>query len=111
MKEKKVKSIQTIYIPESKQPILEALETIRWREHKTMSEMILEAMKEYAENHKDGNTQFLITDPIYATPSFMATLDSWKIHFEKLIDNEEPLYKFKLQELSGLFKKRFGYLP
>lgn len=111
MKEKKIKSIQSIYIPEDKQHILEALDTIRWREHKSMSDMILEAMKEYAENHEDGNTQFKINDPVYAAPMLWRNLSVWKIHFQNLLDNEEERYKFKLQELNGLFKKRYGYLP
>ena len=111
MKEKKVKSIQSIYIPEEKQPIIESLDVIRWREHKSMSDIILEAMKEYAENHKDGNTQFKINDPVYAAPMLWRDLPVWKLHFSNLLDNEEERYKFKLQELNGLFKQRFGYLP
>lgn len=76
-----------------------------------MSDIVLEAMKEYAANHKDGNTQFKIDDPVYAAPMLWRDLPVWKLHFQNLLDNEEERYKFKLQELNGLFKNRFGYIP
>lgn len=111
VKEKKIKNIQSVYVPDEDIPTVEALEVIRWREHKSMSEMIILAMKEYAENHKDGNSQFKIDDPIYAAPVLMRPFSTWKSYFQSLNDGDESRFKFKLQELNGLFNERFGYSP
>lgn len=106
---KKIKNIQSVYIPDEKLPIMEELDVIRWREHKSMSDMMIEAAKEYVERHKEGNNQMrLDSDELAAIPQFHAHVDKIRTHLNKRLDNEKDEYKFKIQEWNGIFKERFG---
>ena len=112
MKEKKVKNIQSIYIPTESQEIVEELDKIRWREHKSMSDIFLIAAKEYVQRHKDGNEQMRLDSPeLEAIPQFHANSGIIHGHMSKRLGNEEDEYKYKIQEWKHAFKERFGYEP
>ena len=112
MKEKKVKNIQSIYIPSEKQEVVEKIDIIRWREHKSMSDIILEAMIEYVQRHQDGNNQMRLDSPdLHAVPQFFSHIENIRIHLSKRLDNEKDEYKFKIQEWAGVYEERYGEKP
>lgn len=71
---------------------LEALDQIRWRERKSMSEMVRIAMDEYIRNHSEGNDSFTINkwieDPnLQAIPQLFS--EDHKIKEDYLGSNKE----------------------
>ena len=84
---------------------------LRWRDKSNLSNLIVKACKEYYENHKEGNEQTTLDDPIICTPAFFR--DSRTIHdyMGKCKDSEFSTHKFKLNEWNHAFKKRYGVEP
>ena len=101
--------IQSVYISDDK--LLEDADKIRWRDHKSLSEIMNLALAEYVKNHKDGNEQYTLDDPVICTPAFFREHKVWEKYMLGLKPNEENDHKFQIQQLKFLFKKRFGYEP
>ena len=84
---------------------------LKWRDKKSESELIVTAIKEYNKNHKEGNEQTTLDNPIICTPAFFR--DSKIIHdyMMKCKDSEFSTHKFKLNEWNHAFKQRYGQYP
>lgn len=98
--------IQTIYV--KNEELWSSVEKIRWRDKKSISELVSRALEDYVKHHLDGNETYTLDDPIIATPAFFRSFSIWEKYYLGLKDNEEADHRFKLQELIGLHKKRFG---
>ena len=48
-----MEKIKTIWIKDEMIPTLKEFEDIRWKEHKSFSELICKAMYEYVQKHKE----------------------------------------------------------
>ena len=98
--------IQTIYFPDD--TLLNEIDKIRWRDHKSRSQIVNIALEEYVKHHKDGNEQYTLDQPVLATPAFFRDVEVWRKYFEKLPAKEQDEHMFKIQEINGCFKGRFG---
>ena len=71
----------------------EAFEKIRWREHKTESELLREALQEYIKNHGDGNSTFKLDDfqdpEFKAMPATMSPKEKWSNYIRNHMTREE----------------------
>ena len=55
-----------IRVTEEREKILKEFELLRWKDHYTLSEILMEAIKEYVEKHTPGNPQTPLD--IYTSP-------------------------------------------
>ena len=104
-------SIKTFSVKDEDQKIYNEFQELKWRDKKSESELIMQAIKEYFENHKDGNDQMTLDDPIVCTPAFFRDSKTIRDYFSKCNNNEFENHKFKLQEWIAAFKMRFGESP
>ena len=85
----------------------EALEEIRWREHKELTEVIRLAIQEYIRNHAEGNETFKMddwqTDPNFkAIPSLFGADEKWKLCFQNSNFEERTKLMIRLKYLREL---------
>lgn len=104
-------SIKTFSVKDEDEKVYTEFAELKWRDKKSESQLIMAAVKEYLEHHKDGNEQMTLDDPIIATPSMFRPYKIIEDYMMKCKDNEYEEHKFKLQEWIGAFKKRFGVYP
>ena len=83
-------------------PTLDALEEIRWREHKSMSAIVRMALAEYVRQHKEGNDHFKLDtwqeDPDFrAMPTILASKDKWNEYIKQC--NDQELTKLSIQSI------------
>jgi hypothetical protein len=66
--------VKSYYVPENNesQETIKKFIKIRWREHKSESELVMLAIKEYVLNHSDGNDAFTL-DSFVKDPEMEAT--------------------------------------
>ena len=100
-----------VYVSDDDQELFKKFEEIRWREHKSLSKLMMEAVKEYLEHHGAGNFQYTLDNPVICTPALFR--DSKIIHdyMMKCKDDEFSTHKFKLNEWNHAFKQRYGEYP
>lgn len=91
--------------------LLERFKAISIRDRKNMNEIMQEMITKYLKVHEDGNEQYTLDDPVMAYPALFRDFAILERCYMALKNNEEDLFKFKLQEHNGLFKRRFGYFP
>lgn len=71
----------------------EALEKIRWREHKERTEILRVAIQEYVRNHAEGNSTFKLDkwneDPNFkAIPTILSRSEIWYKYLEECSPEE-----------------------
>lgn len=103
--------VESFSVKDEDNDMFEKFKELRWREKKSTSELFMEAVKEYMTKHADGNFQYTLDDPVLATPAMFRDYHIWSKYYMNLKAGEEDDFKFKIQELKGLHKKRFGYEP
>ena len=99
---------QTFSVPEEDKKWFKEFLELKWRDKVNESELIRKAMKEYYENHKDGNDQTTLDSPVICTPAFFRGPKVIQKYFLKCLDNEFDSHRFKLCEWNHAFKMRYG---
>ncbi len=99
----------TIYLTNPK--LIENLEKIKWREHKSQSQLGREAIEEYVKNHADGNDTFTLDqfqEPDFkACPAFFRNSETWWNHLLKLDEKQHKEFDNQLNMLLNLSNRRY----
>ena len=68
------------------------MEEIRWREHKSMSEIVRKAISEYIKSHGSGNETFKLDNwenpDFKAIPTILSRSESWYHYLEECTEQE-----------------------
>jgi hypothetical protein len=107
--------ITTFSYDEKDETFLDIAKVIAKRENKSKSAVIMEALKTYVQNHKDGNAQ--ITMEVALQPGFEGALPTMgeplTFKFPNMDDNDLLLLakaaRARAQEINREMKKRFGH--
>lgn len=72
---------------------MERLEDLKWRERKSISELVRDAINEYLSSHMEGNKTFSLEkwqeDPNFkALPTLLSPLEIWSIYIDQCNDDE-----------------------
>jgi len=90
IKKQRDKSNYSFYMSISK---VEKLEELKWRERKSISELVEEAITEYLINHAEGNRTFSLDkwqeNPEFkAIPALLSPMDRWDKYIQECNDDE-----------------------
>lgn len=87
-KERKIKNIRTYYLANEDFALQEKIEDIAAKERVNLSNVIVDAMKEYVEKHGDGNPVYSLDhfqDPNFKIcPAIFRNLVVWKKYYSKI---------------------------
>lgn len=87
-KERKIKNIRTYYLANEDFGIQEKIEDIASKERVNLSNVIVDAMKEYVEKHGDGNPVYSLDhfqDPDFKIcPAVFRNLAVWKKYYSEI---------------------------
>lgn len=80
-------------IPDKDLSVMTEIEKIRWREHKSESAIIVDALKEYIDRHKDGNSTFTLDHwqsdiNFKARPAIGAKINTIRAYYKQLSKTE-----------------------
>lgn len=107
-KERKIKNIRTYYLANEDFQVQEKLEMIAYRERINVSNIVVDAIREYIERHGDGNPVFTLDhfqDPNFLeTPAFMRDSFAWT----KYIANANPKIKEEIKSQIIMIDKILG---
>ena len=107
-----MEKIKSVFIKDEMIPTMEEFEKIRWREHKSFSQLTCMAMYEYVQNHKEGNDTYTLdqfdTDAMSATPAFFREKDVWKQWIRNLPKKDHKKFDNQVNVLLNLTDERFG---
>lgn len=91
--------------------LVDALDEIRWREHKSFNEMVNKAISEYIKSHLEGNETFKLDtwqdNPDFkAIPTISASKEKWQQYIAEC--NNEELTQLGIQSgyIRGLVDMR-----
>jgi len=90
---------------------LNLLEEIRWREHKSESEIIRLAIQEYIKGHAEGNETFKLdtwndNPDFQAVPTIHASLDKWGKYYDDCNPQEKIKLNVELTKILKIFNNR-----
>ena len=84
---------------------LDALEDIRWREHKERAEIIRIAIQEYIRNHAEGNNTFRLDkwneDPTFtAIPTLLSKSETWYKYLQECSKEERLRIQIQANQIN-----------
>lgn len=87
----------------------EALDKIRWREHKSMTAIKRRAIQEFIKNHAEGNNTFTLDkweeDPTFkAVPTYFSDMDTWHKYYKDSNETDRTQMRIRAIELQKRFR-------
>lgn len=105
---------ESISVKNEDEEAWEKFKELKWREKKSVSELIVEAAKEYLEHHAEGNPVYSLDkwqDPSFkATPAVFAQMENWKKYYEKLTKAEYKELDTQLNQLLKIHNQKVKML-
>ena len=102
-KERKIKNIRTYYLANEDFELQQKIEDLANRERVNLSNIIIDALKEYLKNHGDGNPAFTLdqfADPDFSVcPAFYRDGSIWEKYIKKADKKEAKAKREKEDEL------------
>lgn len=100
--------VQSVYFDDE---ILKLATELHWKERTSLSKIVNNALKEYAEKHMDGNPCYTLEhfqDPNFkACPAFFRDRDTWLSYLNSLDEIQFKEFDTQLNILLNLGNKRF----
>jgi len=101
--------ITTIYFPNEEE--YTSISDLAYRERKTVSEIVREALSDYRKKHGDGNPSFTLDQfqdsNFKACPAFFREKTIWEIYLNSLGEKEFKEFDIQLNILLNLGNRRF----
>ena len=85
------------------------LDEIRWREHKSRSELVRRAIEDYLKTHGSGNDTYKLDnwkeDPDFqAVPAYYTDIETWINHYRNANEKDRTQLRIRAIELQKKFK-------
>ncbi len=109
-KERKIKNIRTYYLSNEDFQLQDNIDELAYRERTNLSNIILDALKEYWEKHGDGNPmytldQFAEHDEMKAVPAVFRDRGVWDEYLHECDPKLRQEILYQSQTIGALAKK------
>ena len=97
--------ITTIYFPDENE--YEKIKELAYKERKTFSQIVREALDDYCKSHGTENKsidieKFLENPEFLSTPNFFAEIKTWETYATKCTDAEFKKWSYQINDLLNL---------